>query len=111
MNAQNLKDHLRRVDAGTADAFKNLRDAVIAGGPLDFKTAELIMLGAFATAGYEPAVKAHAKRLHDELGVSREAIEHAVLVTFGATATLVRVAEALIWIDEALVEAQAGVAA
>jgi alkylhydroperoxidase/carboxymuconolactone decarboxylase family protein YurZ len=104
LNAKNLKAHLRRVDAGTADAFKHLRDAVIAAGPLDFKTAELIMLGSFATAGYEPAVKAHAKRLHHELGVTREAIEHAVLVTFGATSTLVRVTEALIWIDQALAE-------
>lgn len=111
MKANNLKEHLRRVDANTADAFKNLRDAVIAAGPLDFKTAELIMLGSFASAGYQPAVKAHAKRLHNELGVSREAIEHAVLVTFGATATLVRVTEALLWIDEALAESKAEAAA
>lgn len=105
MNGRKLKEQLRKVDADTAEAFKTLRDSVIKAGPLDFKTAELIMLGSFATAGYEPAVKAHAIRLHHELGVSREAINHAVLVTFGATATLVRVTEALCWIDEALAPA------
>ena len=102
MTGSKLKEQLRKVDAATADAFKNLRDAVIAAGPLDFTTSELIMLGSFATAGYEPAVRAHARRLYSELGVSRAAIDQAVLVTFGATATLVRVAEALVWIEEEL---------
>ncbi len=108
LSGRDLKAQLRKVDANTADAFKHLRDAVIAAGPLDFTTAELIMLGSFATAGYEPAVKAHAKRLYSELGVARAAIDHAVLVTFGATATLVRVTEALCWIEEALAEATPG---
>jgi alkylhydroperoxidase/carboxymuconolactone decarboxylase family protein YurZ len=108
LTARNLKEQLRKVDAPTAEAFAKLREAVIKAGPLDFTTAELIMLGSFATAGFEPAVRAHARRLFSELGVSREAIDHAVLVTFGATAPLVRVTESLCWIEEELAAAQPG---
>lgn len=108
MTQQLPSDYLRTIHAPTADAFRELRTAVVGAGPLDFQTVELIMFGGFVTASFEPAIKAHAARIHG-LGVSRDALRQAALVTFGATTTLVQVTRALRWIDEALDEtAQAG---
>jgi alkylhydroperoxidase/carboxymuconolactone decarboxylase family protein YurZ len=80
-------------------SFQSLRDAVTKSGPLDNKTCELIVLGAFATARIEGGFKTHARRLLND-GVSPEALRQAVLVTFGATTTLTVVLDALHWIDE-----------
>ena len=92
-------EYLAQVDGATADAFQALRKAVLAAGPLDAHTCELIALGAFATAGNAASFKTHARRLLKE-GVAPAALRHAVLVTFGATTTFSQISDGLHWIDE-----------
>lgn len=93
-------EDVRAVSPETAVAFRSLRDAISAAGPLDYKTIELVLIGAFATVGYEEALKIYAARLLRH-GVEKAAIRQAALATFAATAGLVNVARALKWIDEA----------
>ena len=93
-------DFLREVAPEVADSFKSLRIAVANAGPLDYKTCELILLASFATVGYEVAVKIHAIRIM-RMGVPKAALRQAVLFTLGATTTLMKVTQALKWIDEA----------
>lgn len=93
-------DYLKSISAPTADAFQALRKAVLAAGPLDAYTCELIALGALATTGNEASFKVHARRLLKE-GMAIDALRQAVLVTFGATTTFSAVSDALHWIDDA----------
>ncbi len=92
-------EYLKEVSAPTAEAFQALRKAVLASGPLDAHTCELVTLGAFATTGNEASFKTHARRLLNE-GVAIDALRQAVLVTFGATTTFSLVSDALHWIDD-----------
>jgi alkylhydroperoxidase/carboxymuconolactone decarboxylase family protein YurZ len=92
-------EYLKRCSAGTADAFQSLRKAVMAAGPLDGHTCELIVLGALVTTGNEASFKTHARRLLKE-GVPAEALRHAVLVTFGATTTFSQISDGLHWVDD-----------
>lgn len=98
-------EYLRSIDPGSAEAFQALRKAVMAAGPLDHKTCELISLGALATARHEDSFKVHARRLLKD-GVEVAALRHAVISTFGASTTFSQVVDALAWIDD-LVEPQA----
>ena len=84
----------------TQKAFQAMRKAVMAAGPLDHNTCELIVLGAFATARVEMGFKVHAKRLLAD-GVDIAAIRQAVMVTLGATTAFNVCIEAMRWIDEA----------
>ena len=68
----------------TLAAFQSLRKAVLASGPLDERTCELIVTASFATVGSEASFKVHAKRLL-ALQVPKTEIQQAVLVTLGAT--------------------------
>jgi alkylhydroperoxidase/carboxymuconolactone decarboxylase family protein YurZ len=92
-------EYLTKVNSGAADAFQALRKAVMSAGPLDAHTCELITLGAFVTAGNESSFKTHGRRLLKG-GVSLDALRHAVLVTFAATATFGQVISSLKWIDD-----------
>lgn len=94
---------LAAVSPGTAQAFQDLRKAVIDSGPLDHHTCELIVLGAMATAGYEASFKTHTRRLLKEK-VDPAAIRQAVLVTFAATTAFSEVSAGLRWVDEVLTE-------
>jgi 4-carboxymuconolactone decarboxylase len=96
-------DQLKRVNAEAGDAFKLMRKALASSGPLDEETKELILLSSFACVGFEPSFKVHALKAR-LAGISREKIQHAVLMTLGATAALMRVTEALRWLDEAEAE-------
>jgi alkylhydroperoxidase/carboxymuconolactone decarboxylase family protein YurZ len=93
-------EYLNQISSATADAFQALRKAVLAAGPLDAHTCELIALGALVTSGNEASFKTHARRLLKE-GVAADALRHAVLVTFGATTTFSQVSDGLHWVDEA----------
>lgn len=97
-------EFLREIDADTATAFQRLRAAVMAAGPLDHHTCELINLGALATARHEQSFKVHARRLLKE-GVEVAALRQAVLSTFAASTTFSQVIDALHWIDQAAGEA------
>jgi alkylhydroperoxidase/carboxymuconolactone decarboxylase family protein YurZ len=92
-------EYLTTISAPAAEAFQSLRKAVLAAGPLDPHTCELIALGALVTTGNEASFKTHARRLLKE-GVSVAALRHAVLVTFGATTTFSLVSDGLHWIDD-----------
>ncbi len=92
-------DLLRAICPGVMEGFGASRRAIANAGPLDTQTIELIMLGAFATMGYEAAVKIHAKRLLD-MHVTKAAVQQAILVTFGATTTVAECSRALQWIEQ-----------
>jgi alkylhydroperoxidase/carboxymuconolactone decarboxylase family protein YurZ len=92
-------EYLKHLSADTAEAFQALRKAVLAAGPLDAHTCELIALGALVTTGNEASFKTHARRLLKE-GVSAEALRHAVLVTFGATTTFSQISDGLHWVED-----------
>lgn len=90
---------LRKANKGVANAFKTFRDAARTSGPLDHATIELILIAGFATAGHQEPFKNHVLRARQS-GISKEALQQAVIATLGATAVLPAVANALRWIDE-----------
>ena len=96
-------EYLRTHSAETAEAFQALRKAVMASGPLDEMTCELIALGALVTAESEGSFKTHARRLKRE-GVPPAAMRQAVLVTFGASTTFSQVGAGLRWVDDVVAE-------
>jgi alkylhydroperoxidase/carboxymuconolactone decarboxylase family protein YurZ len=91
-------ERLAQADAATAAAFQALRKAVMASGPLDERTVELIVTACFATVGQQASFIVHAKRLI-ALGVPLAEIRQAVLVTLAATTTFSDVTQALGWLD------------
>jgi AhpD family alkylhydroperoxidase len=62
-----------------AKAYDALGGAVAEAGPLDTRTRELIKLGMAAAMGSEGSVASHARRAV-EAGITREEIEHALLL-------------------------------
>lgn len=96
-------EKLAAVSPGAARAFQDLRKAVLAAGPLDHHTCELIVLGAMVTAGHESSFKTHARRLLAEK-VDPAALRQAVLVTFAATTSFTELSAGLKWIEDVLSE-------
>jgi alkylhydroperoxidase/carboxymuconolactone decarboxylase family protein YurZ len=96
-------EQLAAASPGAGKAFQDLRNAVLAAGPLDNHTCELIVLGAMVTAGTEASFKTHARRLIKDK-VAPEALRQAVLVTFAATTTFSGVMAGLRWVDEVVAE-------
>jgi alkylhydroperoxidase/carboxymuconolactone decarboxylase family protein YurZ len=92
-------DYLKQISAETGNTFQALRKAVVAAGPLDAQTCELIALGGLVTCGSEPSFKTHARRLLRS-GVAGAALRHAVLVTLGASTTFNQVVDGLKWIEQ-----------
>ncbi len=92
-------ERLAQADAPTAAAFQALRGAVLASGPLDERTCELIVTACFATVGNAASFKVHARRLI-AIGVPMAEIRQAVLVTFAATTTFSEVSQAIGWLDD-----------
>ncbi len=103
-NAPSPVEYLRQFSAESAGAFQALRKAVMASGPLDEHTCELITLGALVTCRSESSFKTHARRLK-RAGVPLQALRQAVLVTFGASTTFEQVNAGLRWIDDIASEA------
>jgi len=99
-------DYLKHLSPDAGNAFQALRKAVLAAGPLDTHTCELIALGGLATTGSEQSFKTHARRLLRG-GVPAGALRQAVLVTFGASTTFSQVIEALKWVDQLEAEGSA----
>ena len=99
MSKHSAMDQVRGVAPAPADAFKTLRAALVNAGPLDRHTVELIVLGGLVTTGGARSFRTHALRLLDD-GMDPSALQHAVLVTLGASSTLDQVATALAWIDD-----------
>ncbi|WP_442576423.1 carboxymuconolactone decarboxylase family protein [Microbacterium sp. F51-2R] len=92
-------EYLRKEDEDAGQAMRDLRNAVLAAGPLDAVTSELIVISAFAVAGYEDSFKIHARRLFD-LEVPVAAMKHAVMLPLGATVGAFPVARGIEWLDQ-----------
>lgn len=90
---------IRGADNAAADAFKGLRAAIDAAGPLDETVRELILLAGFVPLESEAAIKIHAGRLLDA-GLALQAVRQAVMIPLGATACMTQVSRALAWVSE-----------
>jgi alkylhydroperoxidase/carboxymuconolactone decarboxylase family protein YurZ len=95
-----LAEHHPRI----AEAFLHgVREAVDTAGPLDAKTRELVLLGAYTAARHPHAFKVHCRRALEN-GASAAEVRHAVLMTFGAPVPLEPVVDALMWCDDVIAE-------
>ena len=97
--SQSPTEYLRKESTAAGDSFRSLRNELLAAGPLDRATCELIVIAGLATGGFEDSFKIHSRRLLD-MGVSVAALKQAVMVTLGASSVMFQVAQALKWVDE-----------
>jgi pimeloyl-ACP methyl ester carboxylesterase/alkylhydroperoxidase/carboxymuconolactone decarboxylase family protein YurZ len=93
-------ERLGDANADVAANFRAMRLAIEKAGPLDYATREYLMLAAFAAAGYEESFRVHAERAVKR-GLSKAAMQQAVLVPLGAATAMLPVVRALEWIDDA----------
>lgn len=98
-------ERLRDANGEVATAFRAMRAAIDNAGPLDYVQREYLMLAAFAAAGYEESFRIHARRAV-ERGLSKAAMQQAVLILFGATTAMLPVVQALEWIDDAFAQSK-----
>jgi alkylhydroperoxidase/carboxymuconolactone decarboxylase family protein YurZ len=91
-------DRFKEACPDVASQFIQLRAAAISG-PIDEITRELILISAFASAGLEEGFKNHARGLLAK-GVSKDVLQHAVVIPLGATTLFLRVVDAMQWIEE-----------
>lgn len=87
-------DKLREVSSNLAEGFEQLRKGALEGGPLTNDVAELIIVGALTATRQHGALRVHIRRLF-RMGVSPEAIRHAIVAPFAAASTLTETIEAL----------------
>jgi alkylhydroperoxidase/carboxymuconolactone decarboxylase family protein YurZ len=93
-------DKLRSASPSVASAFRSLREAADAVGPLEPKHRELTLLAGFAVTRNESGFRAHCKRA-TSAGASLEEIQQTVILLLGTSIGLVPVVEALDWaLDE-----------
>ena len=92
---QTIKKHF----PGVLEGHQALQAAAAQGGPLDERTRELILLGAFTAARQEGGFKSHARRAL-AAGATPEKLRQAVAITMGNVTSIEVVADALLWIDE-----------
>jgi len=90
---------LGTISAEARDQYKELRSTLLASGPLDATTCEIINVVALAIRGFEPSFRIHAARLAQG-GVPKRTVQHALVSTLGATTVLFEVARALQWLDD-----------
>lgn len=92
-------DRLWDVSPESADAFRALRTAADAHGPLEPKQREFCLLAGFAVRGNESAFRSHCQRAIRS-GAFQTEVEQTVILLLGASLDLVPVVEALRWIRE-----------
>lgn len=90
---------LADVSPDLADAFRSIRKAANAAGPLSLEHVEYAVVSALAVTRQHDALRAHLKKLL-ELGVEVPAIKHLLVAPIGAAGTLLETAEALDILDE-----------
>jgi alkylhydroperoxidase/carboxymuconolactone decarboxylase family protein YurZ len=95
---------LRQANPSAADSFQHLR-AAVEDGVLDSKTIELVLVAVLAATRQEASMSVHARRAL-AVGVSPEALRHAVVATLAAGTLFNDVVGALRAID-GLAQAQA----
>jgi 4-carboxymuconolactone decarboxylase len=81
--------------------FMHMRGAIPETGPLDDKTRELLLVAAFTVGRNSGGLKTHSK-LAMKYGATPEEVRQAIVVTFGAAASIGLVGEALGWADEVI---------
>lgn len=94
-------DRLRETAPDVATAFRGLRVAADAYGPLEAKYRELSMLIGFAVTRNEGGFRVHCNRAVESGAVLAE-IEQAVILQLGTNLGLVPVVEALSWAHDEL---------
>jgi alkylhydroperoxidase/carboxymuconolactone decarboxylase family protein YurZ len=75
---------LRQASPSAADSFQSLR-AAVEDGVLDSQTIELVLVAVLAATRQDASMSVHARRAL-ALGVSPEALRHAVVATLAAGA-------------------------
>jgi len=80
--------------------YERLGTTTAEAGPLDARVRELVKLGMAAAVGSEGSVASHARRAV-EAGVSRDELEHALLLGI-TTMGFARSMAALNWVNDAL---------
>jgi alkylhydroperoxidase/carboxymuconolactone decarboxylase family protein YurZ len=94
-------DRLRKYAPDLATAFRGVRVAADAHGPLDAKQRELTLLAGFAATRNEGGFRVHCMRAKDA-GASVADLEHVVVLLLGTSLGLVPVVEALTWLHDEL---------
>lgn len=94
-------DRLRELAPDVATAFRGLRTAADAYGPLDAKQRELTLLTGFAATRNEGGFRVHCTRAN-ETGASLAEMEQVVILLLGTSLGLVPVVEALAWLHDEL---------
>lgn len=94
-------DRLREVAPDVATAFRGVRVAADAFGPLDDKQRELILLTGFASTRNEGGFRVHCTRAV-EAGATLAEIQHLVVLLLGTTLGLAPAVEALSWASDEL---------
>ena len=84
-----------------ATAFRGVRVAADAHGPLDAKQRELILLAGFAATRNEGGFRVHCTRAV-EAGASVAEIEQVVILLLGTSLGLAPAVEALTWAHDEL---------
>lgn len=92
-------EYIRKESPEAGKVFRDLRNALLAAGPLDNTTLELIVIAGLATSGFEDSFKIHSRRLLD-VDTPIKALKQAVMITLGASSSVFQVARALQWLDE-----------
>ena len=94
-------DRLRETAPDVATAFRGLRVAADAFGPLDAKQRELTLLTGFAATRNEGGFRVHCTRAA-EAGASLAEIEQVVILLLGTSLGLAPAVEALAWAHDEL---------
>jgi alkylhydroperoxidase/carboxymuconolactone decarboxylase family protein YurZ len=94
-------EKLRGTAPDVASAFRALREAADAYGPLEAKHRELILLAGFAATRTEDAFRVHCTRAA-EAGASLAEIEQTVILLLGTSLGLAPAVEALGWAHDEL---------
>ena len=94
-------DRLREIAPDVATAFRGLREAADAAGPLDAKQRELALLTGFAATRNEGGFRVHCTRA-SQAGASVDEIRQVVILLLGTCLGLVPVVEALTWLNDEL---------
>jgi alkylhydroperoxidase/carboxymuconolactone decarboxylase family protein YurZ len=94
-------DRLRETAPDVATAFRGLRVAADAFGPLDAKQRELTLLTGFAATKNEGGFRVHCTRAVDA-GATLAEIEQVVILLLGTTLGLAPAVEALGWAHDEL---------
>lgn len=94
-------DRLREHAPDVATAFRGVRHAADAHGPLDARQRELTLLAGFAATRNEGGFRVHCTRAM-EAGATIAEIEQVAVLLLGTSVGLVPVVEALSWLHDEL---------